>query len=133
MVLFALLFKTPRPASGVYYKPGSLKAKLCTEGMKQMYAYCDANKIKTIRCGKLIVAVEPDELPQLKEIQDKANQNGVQGVVRLNETELRKIEPHCCGLSAVYSPNTGIVDFAEVRVCSAFPWLFTFHVLSLFY
>lgn len=99
---------------GIYYAPGSLKARLCVEGAARLYAYCEANAIEVRRVGKLIVALTPDELPALDELARRAHANGVPGVRRLDAEGLRAVEPHAAGIAALHSPATGIVDFAAV-------------------
>jgi L-2-hydroxyglutarate oxidase len=100
--------------SGVYYKPGSLKARLCVEGARLMYEFCDAHAIPYLRCGKLIVALRADELPGLAELEARGHANGVPGLRRVNAHEIKAIEPECRGLAALHSPATGIVDFGDV-------------------
>ena len=100
--------------SGAYYKPGSLKARLCVEGARLMYEFCDANAIPYERCGKLIVAVRDDELPRLAELEARGHANRVPGLRRVGAAEITDIEPECRGLAALYSPATGIVDFGAV-------------------
>ena len=100
--------------SGVYYKPGSLKARLCVEGARLMYEFCDANAIPYERCGKLIVAVRDDELPRLAELEARGRANGVPGLRRVAAGEIADIEPECRGRAALHSPATGIVDYAAV-------------------
>ncbi|HWI07443.1 MAG TPA: L-2-hydroxyglutarate oxidase, partial [Solirubrobacteraceae bacterium] len=100
--------------AGVYYAPGSLKARLCVEGAARMYAYCERNGIDVTRVGKLIVALDERELPALDELARRAAVNRVPGVRRLDARGLREVEPHATGLAALHSPNTGIVDFAAV-------------------
>jgi L-2-hydroxyglutarate oxidase len=100
--------------SGIYYTPGSLKARLCVEGARLMYEYCDEHAIPYDRCGKLVVALEDAELPRLDALEARARANGVPGLRRVTEDEIREIEPEARGLSALHSPETGIVDFAEV-------------------
>lgn len=100
--------------AGVYYLPGSLKARLCVEGAARMYEYCDAHGIEARRVGKLIIATEPHELPGLEEIERRARANGVAGITRLDGDGIRQLEPHAAGLAGVHSPGTGIVDFREV-------------------
>ena len=100
--------------SGVYYKPGSLKARLCVEGARLMYEFCDANAIPYQRCGKLIVAVRDDELPRLAELEARGCANGVPGLRRVAAGEIADIEPECRGRAALHSPATGIVDYAAV-------------------
>ncbi len=100
--------------SGVYYKPGSLKARLCVEGARLMYEFCDANAIKYERCGKLIVALRDDELPRLADLEARGHANGVPGLRRVEAAEITEIEPECQGRAALHSPATGIVDFGAV-------------------
>ncbi len=100
--------------SGVYYKPGSLKARLCVEGARLMYEFCDANAIPHQRCGKLIVALRDDELPRLADLEARGHANGVPGLRRVEAAEIADIEPECRGRAALHSPATGIVDFGAV-------------------
>ena len=100
--------------AGVYYVPGSLKARLCVEGAARMYAYCDANAIDARRIGKLIIATEPRELPGLDELERRARANDVPGIARVDGRAIRELEPHATGIAALHSPNTGIVDFHAV-------------------
>ena len=100
--------------AGVYYAPGSLKARLCVTGSRMMYEYCAANDIPVERCGKLIVAISDDELPRLADLEKRGHANGVPGLRRVDAAELREIEPECRGVAALHSPATGIVDFAAV-------------------
>ncbi|XP_015751252.1 PREDICTED: L-2-hydroxyglutarate dehydrogenase, mitochondrial-like [Acropora digitifera] len=99
---------------GIYYTPGSLKAKLCVEGLELAYKYCNEKNIPYKRCGKIIVAVEERELPQLEKLYQRGLENGVKDLKILNSEEIKEVEPYCKGLSAILSPNTGIVDWAEV-------------------
>lgn len=100
--------------AGVYYPPGSLKARLCVEGAARMYEYCDANGIEARRIGKLIIATQPRELPGLDELERRARANGVPGIARVGREEIRELEPSATGIAALNSPNTGIVDFHAV-------------------
>ena len=100
--------------AGIYYRPGSLKARLCVEGARDLYAYCDENGIPYERCGKLIVALDERELPALDELERRGRENGVPGLRRLDADGLRELEPHAAGVGALHSPATGIVDFAAV-------------------
>ena len=84
--------------SGVYYTPGSLKAKLCVEGNRRTYEYCESHGITIRKTGKLIVAVEEEEVERLKKIFERGKQNGVPGIEYLEgEDKVKAIEPHCCG------------------------------------
>jgi 2-hydroxyglutarate dehydrogenase len=100
--------------AGIYYAPGSLRARLCAEGAARLYAYCEEKGIRAERCGKLVVAVRPDELPRLDELERRARANGVPGLVRLGPEEIASVEPAAAGLGALHSPHTGMTDFAEV-------------------
>jgi len=100
--------------AGVYYEPGSLKARLCVEGARDLYAYCDEKGIEARRIGKMIVATDEREIPRLDELERRARANGVPELHRIDAAELREIEPHARGISALHSPTTGIVDFAAV-------------------
>ena len=100
--------------AGIYYEPGSLKARLCVEGARDLYAYCDEHGIRYERSGKLIVARDETELTRLDELERRGRANGVPGLRRLDAAGLREIEPHARGVAALHSPETGVVDFAEV-------------------
>ena len=100
--------------SGIYYAPGSLKARLCVQGQREVYAYCEAKGIPTDRCGKVIVASTDAEVPRLENLLQRGLANGVQGLEMIGPERLREIEPHCAGVKALFSPNTGIVDFTRV-------------------
>jgi len=100
--------------AGIYYAPVSLKARLCVEGARELYAYCDEHAIPYQRSGKVIVATREDEIPALDELERRGRANGVPGLRRLDPGELREIEPKATGIAALHSPATGIVDFGEV-------------------
>ena len=100
--------------AGVYYPPGSLKARLCVEGATELYEYCDRCGIPTERTGKLIVAATATEIPRLDELERRGRQNAVPGLRRLGAAEIAEIEPHARGVAALHSPATGVVDFTEV-------------------
>jgi (S)-2-hydroxyglutarate dehydrogenase len=103
--------------SGLYYRPGSYKARLCVEGARLMEAFCDEHGIRRQTIGKVVVATEPEELPRLDTLYQRGVANGVPGVRMLEPDELREIEPHASALRGIHSPNTGIVDYTEV--CAA--------------
>jgi 2-hydroxyglutarate dehydrogenase len=105
--------------AGIYYAPGSLKARLCVEGAAALYEYCAENGIEAPRCGKLVVAVRPAEVPRLDELERRARANGVQGLARLGPDEIPAVEPAARGLSALHSPNTGMTDFGAVAAAYA--------------
>ncbi|KAM9289715.1 L-2-hydroxyglutarate dehydrogenase, mitochondrial isoform 2-T2 [Cariama cristata] len=100
--------------SGIYYKPGSLKAKLCVQGAALCYKYCDQKGIPYKQCGKLIVAVEQDEIPRLKALYERGLQNNVRGLKLIGAKEIQAKEPFCRGLMALDSPYTGIVNYKQV-------------------
>jgi (S)-2-hydroxyglutarate dehydrogenase len=100
--------------SGVYYRPGSLKARLCVAGARLMYEFCDEHAVPYERCGKLIVAVREAELPRLDELEARGRANGVPGLRRVTAADIPGIEPECAGVSALHSPATGIVDYGKV-------------------
>jgi L-2-hydroxyglutarate oxidase len=101
--------------SGVYYAPGSLKARLCVEGMRATYEYCDEKGIPYEKCGKVIVATDETELGRLEELHRRGTANGVPGLEMIGPERLREIEPHAAGVKALYSPQTGIVDWSRVN------------------
>src|SRR4051794_19043630 len=100
--------------AGIYYRPGSLKARLCVAGARELYSYCEEHGIRTERNGKVIVAVVEDELHRLDELQRRGRENGVSGLRRIGPDDLREIEPHASGIAALHSPETGVVDFNRV-------------------
>src|SRR5256886_11669119 len=100
--------------SGIYYAPGSLKARLCVAGAGELYAYCAGRGIPTERCGKVIVATEESELGRLQALFERGRANGVEGLELIGPERLRELEPHCAGIRALWSPCTGIVDFSLV-------------------
>jgi len=101
--------------SGIYYKPGSLKARNCIRGYNMLLDFCRENEIEFDICGKIIVATDTNELPELDKIYDRGQQNGLTGLKRLNSTaELKEYEPHVAGIAGIHVPQTGIVDYAKV-------------------
>ena len=100
--------------AGIYYEPGSLKARLCVQGARELFAYCEARGVPIARPGKVIVATRSAELPGLDELERRGRANGVPGLRRIEPGELTELEPHVRGLSALHSPATGLVDFAAV-------------------
>jgi L-2-hydroxyglutarate oxidase len=100
--------------SGLYYRPGSLKARNCTEGRELLYRFCEQYGIPFERCGKLVVAAEKWELPALDELERRGRANGLDGLKRLSGAELREYEPHVQGVAGLYVPQTGIVDYRQV-------------------
>jgi len=99
--------------SGIYYKPGSLKAKLCREGNRRLMEFCDDHGIRYEACGKVIVATSESELPRLESLYERGIANGL-AVKRLSVPEVKEIEPHISCLAGIHVPSTGIVDFAAV-------------------
>ena len=103
--------------AGLYYKPGSLKARLAVKGIREMVAFCREHGVPHVICGTLVVAVDETELPRLHTLLERGQQNGLSGLRLLNSTQMREIEPHVAGLAAVHVPDEGIVDYQ--RVCGA--------------
>lgn len=105
--------------SGIYYRPGSLKAQLCVAGARRMVEFCREQGLPYEICGKVVVATHPSELPRLEELHRRAVANGVPGVEMIDPERLRELEPHAAGLQALRVPGTGIADFAAVARCYA--------------
>jgi L-2-hydroxyglutarate oxidase len=100
--------------SGIYYKPGSIKARTCVEGAAAMVSFCREYAIPYRICGKVIIAATPDEVPRLEELRRRGEVNGISGLRMLTPEELREIEPHCGGVRALHVPVTGITDYVAV-------------------
>jgi 2-hydroxyglutarate dehydrogenase len=100
--------------AGLYYKPGSLKARLCVEGAHELYEYCEARGIASERCGKLIIASDRSEIPRVEELERRARANAVADVRRLDASAIAEIEPHARGVAGLHSPRSGIADFQAV-------------------
>jgi L-2-hydroxyglutarate oxidase len=100
--------------SGLYYKPGSLKALNCVSGRDAMYRFCEENDIAHERCGKVVVATSPEEIPSLNLLEERGRANGLDGIRRLLVGEIREIEPHVNGIDGLWVPQTGIVDYLDV-------------------
>ncbi|HXH08601.1 MAG TPA: L-2-hydroxyglutarate oxidase [Alphaproteobacteria bacterium] len=100
--------------SGLYYKPGSLKARNCVEGREAMYRFCQEHGIAHDRCGKIVVATSDSEVPALEELERRGHANGLKGVRRLRPEEIRELEPHTSGVAGLHVPETGIVDYKQV-------------------
>ncbi|CDW54204.1 DAO domain containing protein [Trichuris trichiura] len=100
--------------AGIYYTPGSLKAKLCVHGLRLVYDYLDKKRLPYKKCGKLIVAVEHSELPRLQLLYERGKQNGTPDIKIVDGSDIPTYEPYCKGLKAIWSPHTGIVDWAVV-------------------
>ncbi|SRR5665213_21196 len=100
--------------SGLYYKPGSLKARLSVEGRQEMVDFCVDNRIRHEICGKVVVATRENEISLLTELYEKGKANGVKGLEIIGWEKLKEIEPHASGLKALWVPESGIVDYVEV-------------------
>lgn len=100
--------------SGLYYKPGSLKATNCIRGYRMLLDFCDAEEIPYDLCGKIVVATKADELPQLDTLYERGQQNGLGGLKKLSLAEMREIEPHVNGVAGMFVPQTGIIDYKQV-------------------
>ena len=105
--------------AGIYYEPGSLKARLCRRGVALLRAFCAERGIPYEACGKLVVALREEELPRLERLAERAHANGVPGLRRLDATQLREVEPHAAGVAALHSPETAITDFRAVALALA--------------
>ena len=100
--------------SGIYYKPGSLKARLCVEGADALVHFCQEHGVPYDICGKIIVATAKEEIPRLEELFLRGQGNGLKGLRKLHGDEIREIEPHAAGIQGIQVPGTGIVDYAKV-------------------
>jgi len=100
--------------SGLYYKPGALKAKECVQGREALYRFCAEHSIPHERCGKVVVATRPEELPALEELERRGRANGLEGLARLGPEEIREREPACRAVAGLLVPQTGIVDYTAV-------------------
>jgi L-2-hydroxyglutarate oxidase len=100
--------------AGVYYVPGSLKARLCVEGAREIYEYCERRGIASERCGKVIVATDASELERLDELERRGHANGVPGLRRIDAEGIEELEPFARGVAGLHSPGTGIADFPAV-------------------
>ena len=100
--------------AGLYYKPGSLKAKLAVEGLRQMVEFCQRHKVAHEQCRKIVVATEQEELPRLEKLLERGTANGLKGLRKLAPEQIREIEAHAAGLAAIHVPEEGIVDYGAV-------------------
>src|SRR6266540_3208859 len=105
--------------SGIYYTPGSLKARSCVAGSAALMRYCEERGIPFERSGKVIVVLDESELDRLDELHRRGTANGVPGLEMIGPERLREIEPHVAGVRALWSPNTGIIDFSRVAASYA--------------
>jgi L-2-hydroxyglutarate oxidase LhgO len=100
--------------AGLYYKPGSLKAKMSVDGARRMIEFCRQHELPHELCGKVVVATNEEEIPRLEELFRRGTANGVPGLTRLSQEEIKDREPHARGIAGIWSPNTGIVDYLAV-------------------
>ncbi|TDC57099.1 L-2-hydroxyglutarate oxidase [Actinomadura sp. KC345] len=100
--------------AGIYYKPGSLKAELCTRGKAMLREYCAERRLPYDECGKLVVAVDAEDVARLDDLEARAGVNAVPGMRRLDAAGIGEIEPHATGLAALHSPHTAITDFTRI-------------------
>ncbi len=105
--------------SGLYYKPGSLKATMCARGRSLLERFCEEHGVPLERCGKVVVATSEEELPRLAELERRARENGLRGAQRIGSDELKEHEPHAHGVAALFVAETGIVDYREVAAAYA--------------
>jgi L-2-hydroxyglutarate oxidase len=109
--------------SGLYYKPGSLKATNCIEGYKQLLEFCNNEKIAYELCGKIVVATREDELERLENLYQRGLQNGLTDIKKISASEIKKYEPHATGIAGIWVPYTGIIDYKDV--CAKYAEIFT--------
>lgn len=100
--------------AGIYYKPGSLKAELCTRGRDLLREFCVERDLEYVECGKLVVALDDSEIGRLDALELSATENGVPGLRRVHGAGIREIEPHAAGIAALHSPATAITDYGAV-------------------
>ena len=105
--------------AGLYYKPGSLKARLCRAGKAELEAYCAEHDIPLRRIGKVVVALDEGEVPRLHDLFERGTANGVQGLEEIGPERIKEIEPHAAGIRGLWSPETAIVDFKAVALAYA--------------
>ncbi len=105
--------------TGVYYKPGSLKAKLCVDGVHKLRAFCETEGLAFEAYGKVLVAVDRSEIPALEEIHRRGIENGVAGLRELDPAAIREIEPHAVGVAGLHVPGTASVDFQQIAEAMA--------------
>ncbi len=100
--------------SGLYYKPGSLKARLCVEGRRAVYDLCETEGIAYRQSGKLVIATDESELPALDELERRGNANGLEGLRRIGPEQITEFEPHATGIAALHVPEAGVADFPAI-------------------
>jgi len=99
---------------GLYYKPGSTKARLAVDGLRRMTAFCEQHGVPYELCGKTVVATEPEEIPRLHALLERGKANGVEGLQLLGPEQIHEYEPHAAGLAGIRVPQEGIVDYGAV-------------------
>ena len=99
--------------SGLYYKPGSLKADNCVRGRRELVKFAEEYKVPHDVCGKVVVAADESEMPRLEKIYGIGKQNEIEGLEKISADQLAEIEPHCKGVGALWVPCTGIIDFRD--------------------
>ncbi|HKR08182.1 MAG TPA: L-2-hydroxyglutarate oxidase [Gemmatimonadaceae bacterium] len=104
--------------SGLYYKPGSLKAQMCRDGLREMYRFCSESGIPHRRCGKLVIAVSQEDLPRLATLEERARANGVEAI-RVSRDGIKDREPEAAGIAGLWIPSTGVVSYAAVSEAMA--------------
>ena len=124
--------------SGIYYRTGSLKARNCVAGCASMKRFCAEQGIPYEECGKLVVAIKPDQVPRLRQLHERGIANGVERLRMLDRDEFRELEPHADGICALHVPSTGIVDYklvatkyAELVLCAGGEIVFQANVTGL--
>ena len=100
--------------SGLYYKPGSLKATNCIRGYALMVAFCKEQGIPFELCGKIVVATDVSELAHMNKVYNNGLANGVEGIEKINAQQIKEIEPHCVGIEGLWVPCTGIIDYGDI-------------------
>lgn len=102
--------------SGIYYKPGSLKATNCINGYHQLLDFCNKHGVRYDLCGKVIVATSQEEIPLLENIYKRGIENGLTGLKKIGRSEIQELEPHCSGIEGIIVPQTGIINYTEVSL-----------------
>ncbi|MBN2729147.1 MAG: L-2-hydroxyglutarate oxidase [Bacteroidales bacterium] len=100
--------------SGLYYRPGSLKAQNCIKGYRMLLDFCDKEGVKYDLCGKIVVATRPKDLPRMEMLMERGIANGLTNIKKITSEEIKNYEPECSGLAGIWVPYTGIIDFVEV-------------------
>jgi (S)-2-hydroxyglutarate dehydrogenase len=105
--------------SGLYYRPGSLKARTCVAGRRELIQFCDENNVPYEICGKVVVATTDEELPRLEELRRRGEANGLGGLETIGAERLKELEPHATGIKGLHVPETGIIDYKKVAAAYA--------------